>query len=47
MKIGYFFVISDDFVNFYYFLLCCLDWFYVNVLMGGRKDLLNFLFEGK
>lgn len=44
---GHFPAISDDLVNSYHLLLCCLDWFYANALMGGRKDLLNPSFEGK
>uniref|UniRef100_A0A8W8K507 Retinoblastoma-associated protein N-terminal domain-containing protein n=1 Tax=Magallana gigas TaxID=29159 RepID=A0A8W8K507_MAGGI len=43
---GHFPAISDDLVNSYHLLLCCLDWFYANALMGGRKDLLNPSFEG-
>lgn len=47
MQTGHFPAISDDLVNSYHLLLCCLDWFYANALMGGRKDLLNPSFEGK
>ncbi|XP_048757821.2 retinoblastoma-like protein 1 isoform X3 [Ostrea edulis] len=43
---GHFPAISDDLVNSYHLLLCCLDWFYANALMGGRKDILNPSFEG-
>lgn len=44
---GNFPAISDDLVNSYHLLLACLDWFYANALLGGRKDLLNSEFTGK
>lgn len=43
---GNFPAISDDLVNSYHLLLACLDWFYANALLGGRKDLLNSEFTG-
>ncbi|KAK3086310.1 hypothetical protein FSP39_016711 [Pinctada imbricata] len=43
---GQFPAISDDLVNSYHLLLCCIDWFYANALLGGRKDLLNPHFSG-
>ena len=42
---GHFPAISDDLVNSYHLLLCCIDWIYANCLLGGRKDLLNSEFE--
>lgn len=43
---GNFPAISDDLVNSYHLLLCNIDWFYTNALLGGRKDLLNPEFSG-
>ncbi|XP_041375450.1 retinoblastoma-like protein 1 isoform X2 [Gigantopelta aegis] len=43
---GHFPAISDDLVNSYHLLLCCVDWFYANALLGARKDLLNSGFSG-
>ncbi|KAK6982148.1 retinoblastoma-like protein 1 [Biomphalaria glabrata] len=43
---GNFPAISDDLVNSYHLLLCCIDWIFANAVMGGRKDLLNREFEG-
>ncbi|OWF55242.1 retinoblastoma-like protein 1 isoform X1 [Mizuhopecten yessoensis] len=43
---GNFPAISDDLVNSYHLLLACVDWFYANALLGGRKDLLNTEFAG-
>ncbi|XP_052816423.1 retinoblastoma-like protein 1 isoform X2 [Mya arenaria] len=43
---GNFPAISDDLVNSYHLLLCNIDWFYGNALLGGRKDLLNPEFSG-
>ncbi|XP_069112560.1 retinoblastoma-like protein 1 isoform X2 [Argopecten irradians] len=43
---GNFPAISDDLVNSYHLLLACIDWFYANALLGGRKDLLNPEFAG-
>ncbi|XP_052230201.1 retinoblastoma-like protein 1 isoform X2 [Dreissena polymorpha] len=43
---GNFPAISDDLVNSYHLLLCNIDWFYTNALLGGRKDLLNPDFSG-
>ncbi|KAL3858951.1 hypothetical protein ACJMK2_009197 [Sinanodonta woodiana] len=43
---GKFPAISDDLVNSYHLLLCNIDWFYANALLGGRKDLLNPDFSG-
>ncbi|BFZ13546.1 hypothetical protein BsWGS_16586 [Bradybaena similaris] len=43
---GNFPAISDDLVNSYHLLLCCIDWIYSNALLTGRKDLLNCDFEG-
>ncbi|ESO96313.1 hypothetical protein LOTGIDRAFT_227069 [Lottia gigantea] len=43
---GNFPAISDDLVNSYHLLLCCIDWFFANALLGGRKDLLNSEFTG-
>ncbi|XP_060567628.1 retinoblastoma-like protein 1 isoform X1 [Ruditapes philippinarum] len=43
---GNFPAISDDLVNSYHLLLCNIDWFYTNALLGGRKDLLNPNFSG-
>ena len=45
--IGNFPAISDDLVNSYHLLLCCVDWFFANALLGGRKDLLKSDFVGK
>ena len=44
---GHFPAISDDLVNSYHLLLCCVDWFYANALIGSRKDLLNPGFTGQ
>ncbi|KAL8603054.1 hypothetical protein ACOMHN_015619 [Nucella lapillus] len=43
---GNFPAISDDLVNSYHLLLCCVDWFFANALLGGRKDLLKPDFIG-
>ncbi|KAH9515689.1 Retinoblastoma-like protein 1, partial [Bulinus truncatus] len=43
---GNFPAISDDLVNSYHLLLCCIDWIFANAVLGGRKDLLNRDFEG-
>lgn len=43
---GHFPAISDDLVNSYHLLLCCIDWVYANSILGGRKDLLNSDFQG-
>ncbi|CAL1535669.1 unnamed protein product [Lymnaea stagnalis] len=43
---GNFPAISDDLVNSYHLLLCCVDWIFANAVLGGRKDLLNRDFEG-
>lgn len=43
---GNFPAISDDLVNSYHLLLCCLDWFFANVLLSNRRDLLNPDFSG-
>ncbi|KAJ8302946.1 hypothetical protein KUTeg_019342 [Tegillarca granosa] len=43
---GNFPAISDDLVNSYHLLLCNLDWFYTNALLGARKDLINPEFSG-
>lgn len=43
---GNFPAISDDLVNSYHLLLCCVDWFFANALVGGRKDLLKPDFIG-
>lgn len=43
---GNFPAISDDLVNSYHLLLCNIDWFFSNALLGGRKDLLNPDFSG-
>ncbi|RUS76009.1 hypothetical protein EGW08_016214 [Elysia chlorotica] len=43
---GNFPAISDDLVNSYHLLLCCIDWIFANALLGGRKDLLKKDFEG-
>ncbi|CAH1779421.1 unnamed protein product [Owenia fusiformis] len=42
---GNFPAISDDLVNSYHLLLCCIDWFYTNALLGNRRDLLNPTFS--
>ncbi|VDI37744.1 retinoblastoma-like protein 1 [Mytilus galloprovincialis] len=42
---GHFPAISDDLVNSYHLLLCCIDWVYANSILGGRKDLLNSDFQ--
>ena len=44
---GNFPAISDDLVNSYHLLLCCIDWFFANALLGARKDLLKPDFAGK
>lgn len=44
---GNFSAISDDLVNSYHLLLCCIDWFYANALLSNRKDLLNPQFSGE
>lgn len=44
--LGNFPAISDDLVNSYHLLLCCLDWFFANVLLSNRRDLLNPDFSG-
>ena len=36
---GNFPAISDDLVNSYHLLLCCIDWFYSNAIMSNRSDL--------
>lgn len=38
--------ISDDLVNSYHLLLCCIDLFYGNALLADRRDLLNDKFAG-
>ncbi|GFS21269.1 retinoblastoma-like protein 1 [Elysia marginata] len=43
---GNFPAISDDLVNSYHLLLCCIDWVFANALLSGRKDLLKTDFEG-
>ncbi|XP_029191075.1 retinoblastoma-like protein 1 [Acropora muricata] len=44
---GHFPAISDDLVNSYHLLLCCLDLFFANALYTkNRRDLLNPNFEG-
>uniref|UniRef100_A0A0L8H0F6 Retinoblastoma-associated protein A-box domain-containing protein n=1 Tax=Octopus bimaculoides TaxID=37653 RepID=A0A0L8H0F6_OCTBM len=43
---GHFPAISDDLVNSYHLLLCCIDWCYANALIAGRKDILNHSFAG-
>ncbi|XP_005105374.2 retinoblastoma-like protein 2 isoform X2 [Aplysia californica] len=43
---GNFPAISDDLVNSYHLLLCCIDWIFANAVLGARKDLLNPDFEG-
>jgi len=43
---GNFPALSDDLVNSYHLLLCCIDWFYANALMSNRRDLLNPEFSG-
>ena len=43
---GNFPAISDDLVNSYHLLLCCIDWVYMNALLSNRKDLLNSKFSG-
>ncbi|KAK7113914.1 retinoblastoma-like protein 1 [Littorina saxatilis] len=43
---GNFPAISDDLVNSYHLLLCCVDWFFANALLGARKDLLKPDFAG-
>ncbi|KAI0238443.1 Retinoblastoma-like protein 1 [Lamellibrachia satsuma] len=43
---GNFPALSDDLVNSYHLLLCCIDWFYTNSLMSNRRDLLNPEFSG-
>lgn len=43
---GHFPSISDDLVNSYHLLLCCIDWCYANALIAGRKDILNPNFKG-
>jgi len=43
---GHFPAISDDLVNSYHLLLCCLDWIYTNTLISNRRDLLNHSFSG-
>ena len=43
---GNFPAISDDLVNSYHLLLCCIDWFYSNAIMSNRSDLLISSFSG-
>ncbi|GAB1606640.1 retinoblastoma-like protein 1 [Argonauta hians] len=43
---GHFPAISDDLVNSYHLLLCCIDWCYSNALLAARKDILNHSFAG-
>ncbi|XP_064599560.1 retinoblastoma-like protein 1 [Liolophura sinensis] len=43
---GNFPAISDDLVNSYHLLLCCVDWIFANAILGGRRDLLNPEFSG-
>ncbi|XP_022082190.1 LOW QUALITY PROTEIN: retinoblastoma-like protein 1 [Acanthaster planci] len=43
---GNFPAISDDLVNSYHLLLCCLDLIFSNVLLANRRDLLNPEFTG-
>ena len=44
---GNFPAISDDLVNSYHLLLCCIDWFYANAVLSNRADILNLSFDGK
>lgn len=45
--LGNFPAISDDLVNSYHLLLCCLDLIYSNALFARhKKDLINPSFEG-
>ncbi|XP_072024135.1 retinoblastoma-like protein 1 [Amphiura filiformis] len=43
---GNFPAISDDLVNSYHLLLCCLDLVFANAILANKKDLLNFNFPG-
>ncbi|XP_074644237.1 retinoblastoma-like protein 1 [Tubulanus polymorphus] len=43
---GNFPAISDDLVNSYHLLLCCVDWMFANAVMSNRRDLLNPKFRG-
>lgn len=47
LSAGHFPAISDDLVNSYHLLLCCLDLLYSNALFTkNRRELLNPNFEG-
>ena len=47
LSTGHFPAISDDLVNSYHLLLCCLDLLYSNALFTrNRRELLNPNFEG-
>ncbi|XP_006818997.1 retinoblastoma-like protein 1, partial [Saccoglossus kowalevskii] len=41
---GNFPAISDDLVNSYHLLLCCLDLIFSNVILGNRRDLIKVEF---
>ncbi|XP_071959151.1 retinoblastoma-like protein 1 isoform X2 [Antedon mediterranea] len=43
---GNFPAISDDLVNSYHLLLCCVDLIFANALLANRRDLLNPTFKG-
>ncbi|XP_064640132.1 retinoblastoma-like protein 1 [Lineus longissimus] len=43
---GNFPAISDDLVNSYHLLLCCIDWFYSNAILTNRKDIINRSYPG-
>ncbi|XP_033625998.1 retinoblastoma-like protein 1 isoform X1 [Asterias rubens] len=43
---GNFPAISDDLVNSYHLLLCCLDLVFANIVLANRRDLLNPDFSG-
>ena len=44
---GNFPAISDDLVNSYHLLLCCLDLVFANIVLANRRDLLNPDFSGE